>query len=227
MGYNYFGCIPLRARWSLRGAGCPGVRPLGAPFPSLAHFDSCSATPQQRTGSGAGSAQKSAASPYQSPPPAPAAASHRGCGALRSLPLSRWSFHRSLWALRPDAPPRPALYPRAYSRFCEAAAPPPTGRHASRWSASRPYQSHRPGPPPLSRPASPNTPSDTRNPQKHRQRAASLPLVGQPPLPQTHSPAHLISGRAAGLCFVPQLAGSPSLHSAGLSLSLRGYQRLK
>ena len=77
--------------------------------------------------------KKGAASPYQCPPPAPAAASHRGYGALRSLPLSRWSFYRSLWALRPDAAPRPALWLRAYSRFSEAAAPPPTGRHASRW----------------------------------------------------------------------------------------------
>ena len=122
---------------------------------------------------------KGAASPYQCPPPAPAAASHRGYGALRSLPLSRWSFYRSLWALRPDASPRPALYPPAYSRFSEAAPPPPTGRHASRGSASRPYQCHRPGPPPDGRPASPNPPPDTREPQSHRQRGRT-PLDGRP-----------------------------------------------
>ena len=123
--------------------------------------------------------KKGAASPYQCPPPAPAAASHRGYGALRSLPLSRWSFYRSLWALRPDASPRPALYPPAYSRFSEAAPPPPTGRHASRGSASRPYQCHRPGPPPDGRPASPNPPPVTRKPQIHRQRG-STPLDGRP-----------------------------------------------
>ena len=85
--------------------------------------------------------ENGAARPYRSPPPAPAAAAHRGCGARRSLPLSRWSFLRSLWALRPDASPRPALCLRACSRFSEAAAPPPTGRPASKKSASRPCRS--------------------------------------------------------------------------------------
>ena len=47
--------------------------------------------------------------------------------------------------------------------------------------------------------------------------AARLSMVGQLLLPQTHAPAHLIPGRAAGLRSVPPLAGSPSLHSAGLS----------
>ena len=107
--------------------------------------------------------ENGAARPYRNPPPAPAAAAHRGYGARRSLPLSRWSFHRSLWALRPDASPRPALCLPACSRFSEAAAPPPTGRPASKKSASRPYRSP-PGTPPGQ---------------------ARLPMVGQP-LPTRH-----------------------------------------
>lgn len=47
---------------------------------------------------------------------------------------------------------------------------------------------------------------------------ARFQKVSQPPLPQTRTPAHLISGRAAGLRSVPALAGRPPLHSAGLCL---------
>jgi len=149
--------------------------------------------PSDSPATGQAAPEEGAASPYQCPPPAPVAASHRGYGALRSLPLSRWSFHRSLWPPCPAASPRPALYPPAYSRLSEAAAALPTGRHASRGSASRPYQCHRPGPPPDSRSASPNPPPDTREPQSHRQRGRT-PLDGRPAAP-TANPRGPLRGR--------------------------------
>ena len=165
--------------------------------------------------------ENGAASPYRCPPPAPAAALHRGYGAFRSLPLSRWSFHRSLWALRPDAAPRPALYPPAYSRFCDAAAPPPTGRPASRWSASHPYRS------PLLRPASPWSAS-LSPPATSCQEPTETPPAGQPASrwsasrPYRNPPLRPTSFRAKRPDCAPSLrlpAARPSIRPASFHLA--------
>ena len=160
---NYFGCIPLRSRWSLRGSGCPGLR-----FAAVLRTAPVSRSPpipctlRQRlsdsmvtTASGPGSAVKRRIRPLPKPT-APA----RPSPAFPPLPAPRCATFDS--SLRTSAPHSLCLLGSGRSGHCgtvPAYTSPPTadapklqhhrlrGGPLPKGQPAAPTVTHGPGPP--------------------------------------------------------------------------------